>query len=119
MFVDSFLNHDQRFTSSDFFKRYTQSFGRPPSLFDLQAYDTALIIKQAASGVGSRSELQSRLAGLRSVKGALNTLDSQSSRDFTRPIVALTINDGQILTLDQAAAADAEKSKANASNKKK
>lgn len=117
MFVDSFLNQDQRFISSDFFKRYTQSFGHPPSLFDLQAYDTALIIKQAADGVGSRSELQSRLAGLRSVKGALNTLDSQSSRDFTRPIVALTINDGQILTLDQAV--DAEKNKTNAPNKKK
>lgn len=122
MFVDSFLNQDQRFTGSDFFKRYSQSFGRPPSLFDLQAYDTALIIKDAVSGVSSRSELQSRLANLRSVKGALNTLDSQSSRDFTRPIVALTINDGRILTLDQAAAADAEKatsSKTNTPNKKK
>lgn len=116
IFVDSFLSQDQTFTNSDFYKRYSLSFGKTPSLFDLQAYDTALILKDAVSGVGSRSELQMKLAGLRSVKGALNTLDSQSSRDFSRPIVALTISDGKILTLDQAAQAPAP---TNTPNKKK
>ena len=120
MFVDSFLGQDQKFTSSEFYKKYHQAFGKTPSLFDLQAYDTALILKDAVSGVGSRSELQMRLAGLRSVKGALNTLDSQSSRDFSRPIVALTVNDGKILTLDQAqAVATPPAPTPNSSNKKK
>lgn len=116
VFVDSFLNQDATFTNSEFYKKYSQSFGKAPTLFDLQAYDTALILRNAISGVGSRSELQMRLAGLRSVKGALNTLDSQASRDFSRPIVALTINNGKILTLDQALATPAP---SNSSNKKK
>jgi branched-chain amino acid transport system substrate-binding protein len=123
IFVDSFLNEDQKFTNSDFYKRYFQSFGKSPSLFDLQAYDTALILRDAVSGVSSRSELQMKLAGLRSVKGALNTLDSQTSRDFSRPIVALTINDGKILTLEEAAAiskaSPQDKPNSNGSNKKK
>lgn len=118
IFVDSFLNQDQKFTNSEFYKRYAQSFGKTPSLFDLQAYDTALILKDAVSGVSSRSELQMRLAGLRSVKGALNTLDSQTTRDFSRPIVALTVNDGKILTLDQAQSLPASTAP-NSSNKKK
>jgi branched-chain amino acid transport system substrate-binding protein len=118
IFVDSFLNQDQKFTNSEFYKRYAQVFGKTPSLFDLQAYDTALILKDAVSGVGSRSELQMRLAGLRSVKGALNTLDSQTTRDFSRPIVALTVNDGKILTLDQAQSLPASATP-NSSNKKK
>ncbi|MES2768453.1 MAG: penicillin-binding protein activator [Bdellovibrionota bacterium] len=118
VFVDSFLGQDQTFTNSDFYKKYFQAFGKTPSLFDLQAYDTALILKDAVSGVSSRSELQMRLAGLRSVKGALNTLDSQTTRDFSRPIVALTVNDGKILTLDQAQALPAA-STPNSSNKKK
>lgn len=116
IFVDSFLNQDQKFITSDFYKRYSQAFGKTPSLFDLQAYDTALILRDAVSGVGSRSELQMKLAGLRSVKGALNTLDSQSTRDFSRPIVALTISEGKILTLDQAQATPVP---ANTPNKKK
>lgn len=123
IFVDSFLNEDQKFTNSEFYKKYQQSFGKTPSLFDLQAYDTALILKNAVSDVSSRSELQMKLAGLRSVKGALSTLDSQSSRDFSRPIVALTINGGKILTLDQAQALPPPivpgKPSPNSSNKKK
>lgn len=118
IFVDSFLNQDQKFINSEFYKKYSQSFGKTPSLFDLQAYDTALILKNAVSGVGSRSELQIKLASLRSVKGALNTLDSQSSRDFSRPIVALTINEGKILTLDQAQSLP-QPTAPNTSNKKK
>lgn len=116
LFVDSFLNQDQTFTNSDFYKRYFQMFGKAPTLFDLQAYDTALILKNAVSGVGSRSELQMKLSGLRSIKGALSSLESQSSRDFSRPIVALTINEGKILTLEQAQATPAPP---NSSNKKK
>ncbi len=116
IFVDSFLNQDTSFTNSDFYKRYSKHFGKAPNLFDLQAYDTALILREAVSGVSSRSELQMKLASLRSVKGALNTLDSQSSRDFSRPIVALTISEGKIRTLDQALATPAP---TNSSNKKK
>lgn len=104
LFVDSFLVQDDQFKQSSFYKAYVQHFGKAPSLFDLQAYDTALILKKTLSGVSSRSDLKSRLSNLQSAQGALSQLDSQSNRDFTRPIVALTVANNKIMTLEQAEA---------------
>jgi len=109
IFVDSFLNQDQSFMQSDFYKTYVQNFGHAPSLFDLQAYDTALILKDTLSGASSRTELQAKLSEVRSLKGALNTIDTAPSRDFSRPVVALTVSDGKILRLDQATNSPNEK----------
>ncbi len=103
LFVDSFLVQDSQFKNSEFYKTYFQHFGKTPSLFDLQAYDTALILKRAVSGVSSRADLRSRLAGLNSVPGALSNLNSEANRDFTRPIVALTVANNKITTLEEAA----------------
>jgi len=104
VFVDSFLKQDPNFANSDFNKKYVQAFGTQPSPFDLQAYDTALILKSALARSSSRSDLQANLAEIRSLKGAINTINSEPGRDFSRPIAALTLYDGKILHLDQAKA---------------
>lgn len=99
IFVDSFLKNDPQFLQSPVVKEFQEKTGKIPSLFDIQAYDTALVLKNALSTVSGRSELQSELTRLSSLSGSLTTLQMLPSRDLSRPIVTLTLKDGQIVLL--------------------
>lgn len=112
VFVDSFLSTDEQFLKSDFVQRYQQLFKKHPTLFDLQAYDTAVILRNALNQSSSRYDLQQTLSRL-SVGGALNTINTTEGRDFTRPIISLTVHGGKIVRFEDLPANSKNNSKKN------
>jgi branched-chain amino acid transport system substrate-binding protein len=101
IFVDSFLATDPVFMTSDFFTNFKATFDEEPSLTEIQAYDSALILRQLiGSGERTRLGLQTRMSNLQNFTGALGPLSANGDREFRRPLTLLTIKDGKIVELD-------------------
>lgn len=97
VFVDSFLSTDPSFQQSEFFSNFKSTFHEEPGLTELQAYDSALIMRQIlASGVSSRVSLQEKMSNIKNFPGAIGTLSVTDEREFRRPLTSLTIQNGQI-----------------------
>ena len=100
IFVDSFIAAGESQERSRFISEYKSLFNEEPSLIEIQAYDSALILRQlVASGSDSRESLVARLSGLKKFPGAIGTLNMNSEREIERPVVSLTINNGEITPL--------------------
>lgn len=98
LFVDSFLAGDPVLTNSDFFRNYSQTFAETPEEFDLQAFDSALIIRKALeAGASNRAELQRSLQSMNGVPGGVGVLNMTEKREVSRPLVVLTISDNKII----------------------
>jgi len=97
LFVDSFVPQVDMGTRSRFLAEYKSLFNEDPSLIEIQAYDSALILRQLiASGATSRSELTTKLTELKRFPGALGNLNMSTDREIERPLVALTLVKGNI-----------------------
>lgn len=97
LFVDGLLSSDPEFRNSLFFREYTQVFGEEPGLFETQAYDTGLLLSQLiAGGERTRVGLAQRLRRLQQFSGATGTLHMNQNRELIRPLVSLTVQQGQI-----------------------
>lgn len=98
LFVDSFSTSDNRFANSQFVKEYRALFGEEPGVFEIQAYDTALLIKQLISmGNQSRESLIRALGQTANFPGSLGSLTVNKDREYLRPIIALTLENGSIV----------------------
>lgn len=98
LFVDSFLAGDSSFVRSDFFTSFKSVFDEEPGLTEVQAYDSALILRQLiANGETTRAGLQSRMSKVENFPGAIGRLSVDSQREFRRPLSALTVKDGKIV----------------------
>lgn len=92
LFVDSYTNTDPRFQNLLFVKEYTQLFKEEPGLFEIQGYDSALILRQLISqGATSRETLASALGQMNNLPGLLSPLSVLEDREIVRPVVALTV----------------------------
>lgn len=101
IFVDSLLQTDEKFRSSAFFKEFKAVFGTEPGLFEAQAYDAALMFREAiASGESSRVGLTQHLTKSRSFMGATGPLKMSEQREILRPLVTLTVHKDSITRLD-------------------
>lgn len=97
LFVDSFLQTDPSFLRSKFYQDFNQTFGYAPGIFEVQAYDSALVIRHLLErGLRSRSDLLERLTQVDSFEGALGPIAASPSREFQRPLVALTVAEKKI-----------------------
>lgn len=95
LFVDSMGPNAAE--QSRFITEYKNLYGENPSLIEIQAYDSGLILRQLiASGADSREALISRLADLKRFPGALGGLSMSSDREIQRPVVPLTVEKGEI-----------------------
>ncbi len=98
VFLDGLFSQDEEFRNSRFFKEFKRVFGEEPGLFDVQGYDTGLILRQIiASGERSRVGLIERLGQLRDFPGALGNLNMTPQREIYRPLVPLTVESGKIV----------------------
>lgn len=98
LFVDSFTANDNRFNSAPFVKEYRALFNEDPGLFEIQGYDSALMLRQLISqGASSRQTLSQSLARLENLPGLLAPLSVSDDREIQRPVVALTVENGQIV----------------------
>lgn len=97
IFVDSYSSQDPRFQNSSFVREYRKEFGADPGLFEVQGYDSALMLRQLISqGASSRGSLTQALGELRNLPGLLGPLSVGENREILRPVVALTLENGQV-----------------------
>ena len=104
VFVDSFLLNDPQFMGSEFYANYKSTYGEPPGVFEVQGYDSGLLLRQIiASGEASRVGVSERLASLQNFSGALGVLSVNQNREIRRPVIALTVREGKVIptTLEQ------------------
>lgn len=97
IFVDSYLSNDPAYQSSAFVRNFKATFNEEPGLTEMQAYDSALVLRQlVASGETTRVGLQKEMSRLREFPGALGVLGVTPDREIRRPLSALTIKNGKI-----------------------
>lgn len=98
IFVDSYLpalSGDSRFV-----QEYKALYNEDPSLIEIQAYDSALILRQMiVQGATTRETLARQLTSLKRFPGALGTLNMNPDREIQRPLLALTLDKGEIVPL--------------------
>ncbi len=98
IFVDSFLPSTA--TRSRFVQDYKALYSEEPSLIEIQAYDSALILRQLiAQGAATRESLTRELTSLKKFPGALGPLNMSPDREIQRPLIALTLEKGDIVPL--------------------
>jgi ABC-type branched-subunit amino acid transport system substrate-binding protein len=101
VFVDSILTSDRAFQSSPFFNEYKTLFEEDPSVVELQAYDSALLLRQLiGGGENTRVGLQQRLSSVQNFPGGMGPITVNSEREFRRSLSTLTIKDGKIGAFD-------------------
>jgi ABC-type branched-subunit amino acid transport system substrate-binding protein len=93
LFVDSFVSTDPRFASSSFVRDYKTIFNEEPGIFEVQAYDSALLLRQLISqGNTSRESLTRALSQVKDFPGAVGPLSITTEREIMRPLVALSLD---------------------------
>lgn len=99
IFVDGLFNQSQNYQGSRFVQNYKKIFNEDPSLIEIQAYDSALILRQLIlGGASTRDELSRKLSEMRQFPGSLGPLDMSKTREILRPVLSLTVaRDGQII----------------------
>ncbi|MFN7728668.1 MAG: penicillin-binding protein activator [Bdellovibrio sp.] len=98
LFVDSFVSSDPGYQNSAFVRDYKSLFNEEPGIFELQGYDSALILRQLISqGYSSRESLNRALGQLRDLPGSLARLTMTPDREIQRPLVMLTLENGKIV----------------------
>ncbi len=99
VFVDSLLTQDAQLKNSSFYRLYYELFKEEPGPFDMQGYDTGLLIQAALqAGASSREEFAARLKTA-SVAGAIGPLGLDESREVQRPVFPLSVQNGQIVRI--------------------
>lgn len=94
--VDSKLPEAQNFIS-----RYRTLFNEDPGIFEIQGYETGLILNKALSeNVKTRSEFRERLRSLPPIKGVTGTISLKDGREFAKQLYLYSIESGQIKTLN-------------------
>ncbi|HRO65942.1 MAG TPA: penicillin-binding protein activator [Pseudobdellovibrionaceae bacterium] len=88
VFVDSPVV-DSSGGSSKFVSDYKSLFGENPTGIEVQAYDSALLIRSLiGQGASTREQLTRRLTDLRSFPGATGPLFMSSAREVRRPLTS-------------------------------
>ncbi|MEK6774602.1 MAG: penicillin-binding protein activator [Bdellovibrionota bacterium] len=98
LFVDSFT--PASLASNRFLSEYKVIYNEDPSLIEIQAYDSALILRQLIlQGAASRETIAEKLTSLKEFPGSLGTLQMTSDREIRRPLLTLTLDRGEIVPL--------------------
>lgn len=85
---------------SRFAAEYKALYGEEPSLIEIQAYDSGLILRQLiAGGADSRESLTRALSQLKRFPGSIGYLSVNEDREVERPLMPLTIEKNQIVPL--------------------
>lgn len=100
VFVDAASSVSDNLKNSRFYQNYVATYGEAPSIFEVQAYDTGLALRQAiASGARSRGSLRDALLRLNRFPGAIGEVSIEADQQFSRPLVALTVEEEEIIPL--------------------
>lgn len=71
IFTDAFFVDSARSSTRQFVERFERGAGRPPTVFEAQAFDAGMIVRHALSaGATSREQIIAQLSGLGTFEGA-------------------------------------------------
>jgi len=103
LFVDSFVVNEPRFLNSSFVKDYKLIFNEDPGIFEIQGYDSGLLLRQLISqGNNSRDSLTRALAEVNNFPGSIGPLSITPQREILRPLLALTLDStGNIISFQK------------------
>lgn len=97
LFVDAETSLQGGLNKTDFERKFRAVFGQKPSVFEAQAYDTGLALRQLiVSGNRSRVGLREAISELSSFSGAVGKIQVDQNREFSRPLAVLSVVDGKI-----------------------
>lgn len=100
IFTDSYQSS---FNGTDRFKfvlDFKNQYNEEPSLFEIQAYDTGLLLKQfIIEGSQTRSSLKSKLTSFENFPGSIGYMSSGLNREIVRPLTAFTLKKGEVVPL--------------------
>lgn len=101
LFVDSIYPKMMSLSSSSFIHEYKSIFNEDPGLLEIQAYDSALILRHLLlSGVSSREELTKRISEIKNFPGSIGPLTMTEEKEINRPLTLLTLENGEITALN-------------------
>lgn len=96
-FVDALDPNDLNVRETDFFKEYVTAFNEEPTLIEMQAYESAKILRdQISSGGTSRDALASKLRIMGRSTGVTGELRMSNRREIERPVHVLSLDNGLI-----------------------
>ena len=88
VYVDANPLSTERTAANGFLQAYQQQFKDVPTSIEMQAYDSALILRTLiAQGAGSRESLTRKLTDLHHFQGAVGFLEMSPQREIRRPLV--------------------------------
>ncbi len=97
LFVDAKTIVDNSIQKTRFYQDFKNIYNEEPSVFEAQAYDTALILKDLVSrGARSRVAVRDSLSKLRQFQGIVGDINVTDEREFTRALTVLTVKSGKI-----------------------
>ncbi len=77
----------KKFKKSKFYKDFQNTFHRSPGLFETQAYESSLVLRQVIAGGGKeRSRLKNDLLALKKFYSPLGWIQINTNREFIRPL---------------------------------
>lgn len=92
----SFYPGDTRPEVQDFVKRYTEKYGKNPTMFAAQAYDAAnMVIKALKDGATDRKSLRDKLAAIKDFPGVTGVTSFDENRNVKKEISKLVITNGK------------------------
>jgi len=101
IFVDGYFAGSDRPGTSDFTRRYRETYGVWPGVLEAQAYDAARVmitaIHEEAARLPDRRELRKRLKGMGSFEGAAGRMTFDDEGEAVRELFVLTIDHGRIV----------------------
>ncbi len=101
IFVDTYTASESSVEKQKFEESYQKIFGDKPDPIVTQSYEAAKILRSLIErGAKSRSSLQSALKDVSNFPGVSGTLSMSKDREILKPVTALTVKDGKIITLE-------------------
>jgi branched-chain amino acid transport system substrate-binding protein len=102
IFTDGLFGKDEKFLTSPFYRAYVETFNKAPSNFSLLGYDSGLVIRSVLSqDVTTRLDFTKTIQQNKGIPGAVSTLTLNGKKEFVRPVVTLTVKEGEIVPYEQ------------------
>lgn len=101
LFVDGFAQNSAPTKNSRFITEFKSLFKTDPTMMEIQAYESALILRGLVlNGASSRADVRNGLLSLQNFPGAVSPLTMSSDREVLRPLFSLTLRKGEVIPLD-------------------
>lgn len=101
IFVDGAPIDANAIDAQNFISRYKNLFNEDPGAFEIQGYETGLLLSKVLSqNVRTRSDFRESLKNLPPVKGLSGAISLKDGREFSKQLYLYSIENNQIKTLN-------------------